>query len=97
VEAFSVTVAVTADAQHFAAVRDFLPPRARPVRHLPERGRFALVENTDNGLLSVVCDEEPVMAFLIGGSRSASWTPSCACTSRCTPQNMFSSMPELLG
>jgi hypothetical protein len=64
VEAFGVTVAVTADAQHFAAVRDFLPPGARPVRHLPERGHFALVENTDNGLLSIECDEEPVRGSL---------------------------------
>lgn len=64
VEAFGVTVAVTADAQHLAAVRDFLPPGARPVSHMPERGRFALVEDTDNGLLRVVCDEEPVMGSL---------------------------------
>jgi hypothetical protein len=60
VEAFGVTVAVTADPEHFAAVSDFLPPRARPVRHLPERGRFALVKDTDGGLLSVVCDEQPI-------------------------------------
>jgi hypothetical protein len=61
VEAFGVTVAVSADPQHFAAVSDFLPPRARPVRHPPERGRFALVKDTtDDGLLNVVCDEKPV-------------------------------------
>jgi hypothetical protein len=61
VEAFGVTVAVSADPQHFAAVSDFLPPRARPARHLPERGRFALVKDTtDDGLLNVVCDEKPV-------------------------------------
>lgn len=64
VEAFGVTVAVTADAQHFAAVCEFLPPCARPVSRPPERGRFALVEDTDDGLLSVVCDEEPVMGSL---------------------------------
>jgi hypothetical protein len=44
VEAFGVTVAVTADPEHFAAVSDFLPPCARPVRHAPEHGRFALVK-----------------------------------------------------
>lgn len=64
VEAFGVTVAVTAGAQHLAAVRDFLPPRARPVSHLPERGRFALVEDTNNGLLTIVIDEEPVTGSL---------------------------------
>jgi hypothetical protein len=60
VEAFGVTVAVTADPQHFAAVCDFLPPCARPVRHPPERGCFALVKDTDEALLRVVCDEKPV-------------------------------------
>lgn len=60
VEAFGVTVAVTADPQHFAAVRDFLPPCARPVRDPPERGRFALVKDTDDGLLRVVCDEQSI-------------------------------------
>jgi hypothetical protein len=60
VEAFGVTVAVTADPEHFAAVSDFLPPRARPVRHPPERGRFALVKDADGGLVSVVCDEKSI-------------------------------------
>ena len=60
VEAFGVTVAVTADPEHFAAVSDFLPPRARPVRRPPERGRFALVKDTDDGLLSVVCDDNSI-------------------------------------
>jgi hypothetical protein len=60
VEAFGVTVAVTADPEHFAAVSYFLPPRARPVKHSPERGRFALVKDTDGGLLSVVCDEQRI-------------------------------------
>jgi hypothetical protein len=60
VEAFGVTVAVTADPEHFAAVSDFLPPRARTVRHPPERGRFALVKDTDDGLLRVVCDEKSI-------------------------------------
>jgi hypothetical protein len=60
VEAFGVTVAVTADPQHFAAVRDFLPPCARPVRHPPERGRFALVKDTDDALLRIVCDEQSI-------------------------------------
>jgi hypothetical protein len=64
VEVFGVTVAVTADSQQFAAVRDLLPPRARPATHPPERGRFALVEDTDDGLLTVVCDGEPVMGSL---------------------------------
>jgi hypothetical protein len=60
VEAFGVTVAVTADPEHFAAVSDFLPPRARTVERPPERGRFALVKDTDDGLLRVVCDEKPI-------------------------------------
>jgi hypothetical protein len=60
VEAFGVTVAVSADPQHFAAVRNFLPPRARPVRHPLERGRFALVKDTDDALLQVLCDEQPI-------------------------------------
>jgi len=60
VEAFGVTVEVTADPQHFAAVRGFLPPCARPVRHAPERGRFALVEDTDAALLRVECDKESI-------------------------------------
>ena len=55
-----MTVAVSADPQHFAAVRDFLPPRARRARHLPERGRFALVQDTDDALLQVTCDEQPI-------------------------------------
>ena len=58
VEAFGVTVAITADPEHFAAVSNFLPPRARTVKRPPERGRFALVKDTDGGLLSVVCDEQ---------------------------------------
>lgn len=60
VEAFGVTVAVTADPQHFAAIRDFLPPHARPARHPPERGRFALVKDADDALLRVVCDEQSI-------------------------------------
>jgi hypothetical protein len=60
VEAFGVTVAVTADPEHFAAVSDFLPPRARTVKRPPERGCFALVKDTDDGLLRVVCDERSI-------------------------------------
>jgi hypothetical protein len=60
VEAFGVTVAVTASPEHFAAVREFLPPCARPVRDLPEHGRFALVKDTDDGLLQVVCDDNSI-------------------------------------
>ncbi|HTD09985.1 MAG TPA: hypothetical protein VK680_13950 [Solirubrobacteraceae bacterium] len=60
VEAFGVTVAVTADPEHFAAVSGFLPPRARTVKRPPERGRFALVKNTNDGLLRVICDEQPI-------------------------------------
>jgi hypothetical protein len=60
VEAFGVTVAVTAGSQYFAAVSDFLPPYARPARHPPERGRFALVEDADDALLSVICDENSI-------------------------------------
>jgi hypothetical protein len=60
VEAFGVTVAVTADPQHFAAVRGFLPPCSRPVRALPERGHFALVKEAGNGLLRIVCDEQSI-------------------------------------
>jgi hypothetical protein len=58
VEAFGVTVAVTAAPEHFAAVSDLLPPRARTVKRPPERGRFALVKDADDGLLRVVCDEQ---------------------------------------
>lgn len=57
VEAFGVTVAVTADPEHFAAVSNFLPPCTRPARHPPEHGHFALVKDTDDGLLRIVCDE----------------------------------------
>lgn len=60
VEVFGVTVGVTAESQHFAAVRDFLPPCARPVRHPPERGRFALVRDNNEALLRVECDEDPI-------------------------------------
>ncbi len=60
VEAFGVTVAVTADPQHFAAVRDFLPPGARPARRMPERGRFALIKDTNDVLLRVVYEEESI-------------------------------------
>jgi hypothetical protein len=60
VEAFGVTVAVTADSQYLAAVSDFLPPYARPARNLPERGRFALVKDADDALLSVICDENSI-------------------------------------
>jgi hypothetical protein len=60
VEAFGVTVAVTADPEHFAAVSDSLPPWARQVKHPPERGRFALVKDTDEALLNVVCDEQSI-------------------------------------
>ncbi len=60
VEAFGVTVAVTADSQYFAAVSDFLPPFARPARHPPERGHFALVKDADDALLSVICDENSI-------------------------------------
>jgi hypothetical protein len=58
VEAFGVTVAVTADHEHLAAVSNLLPPRARAVKRPPERGHFALVKDTDDGLLRVVCDEQ---------------------------------------
>jgi hypothetical protein len=60
VEAFGVTVMVSADPEHFAAVSDFLPPCAQAARHLPERGRFALVKDADDGLLRVVCDETSI-------------------------------------
>ena len=60
VEAFGVTVEVTADPEYFAAVSDFLPPGARPAKHPPERGRFALVKDTDQALLNVMCDEKSI-------------------------------------
>jgi hypothetical protein len=60
VEAFGVTVAVTADSEHLAAVSDFLPPCAREVRHPPERGSFALVKDADGALLNIVCDERTI-------------------------------------
>lgn len=55
-----MTVAVTADRRHFAAVSDFLPPRARPASQEPERGRFALVEDKDGALVHVMCDEQSI-------------------------------------
>lgn len=55
-----MTVAVTADLEHFAAVSDLLPPHARTVKRPPERGRFALVKDTDDGLLRVMCDEKSI-------------------------------------
>jgi hypothetical protein len=60
IEAFGVTVAITADPEHFATVSDFLPPGAHPTKHPPERGRFALVKDTDEALLNVMCDEKPI-------------------------------------
>jgi hypothetical protein len=60
VEAFGVTVAVTTDREHFAAVSDFLPPHARTVKRPPQRGHFALVKDADDGLLRVVCDEQSI-------------------------------------
>jgi len=60
VEAFGVTVVVTADPEHFEVVSDCLPPRARAVSHLPERGRFALVKDADGGLLNIECDEQSI-------------------------------------
>jgi hypothetical protein len=60
VEAFGVTIAVTANSQYFAAVSGFLPPYARRATHMPERGRFALVKDTDDGLLNIVCDEKSI-------------------------------------
>ncbi len=62
VEAFGVTVAVSADPEHFAAVCDFLPPCTHPVSDPPERGRFALVNETDDGLLSIACDGQSITA-----------------------------------
>ena len=60
VEAFGVTVEVSTDPQHLSAVRNLLPPCSRPVRYPPERGRFALIKDTDDGLLSIVCDEQSI-------------------------------------
>ncbi len=53
-------VAVTADAQHFPAVHDFLPPYARPLKHPPEHGRFALVKDDDDALLRIECDGKSI-------------------------------------
>jgi hypothetical protein len=60
VETFGVVVAVTTDSRYIAAVSDFLPPRARPVRQPPECGRFALVKDADDGLLSVMYDDDSI-------------------------------------
>jgi hypothetical protein len=60
IEAFGVTLAVTADPQHFTAVRKFLPPQARTVNTAPQSGRFALVRAADDALLNVVCDEQSI-------------------------------------
>lgn len=61
VEAFGVTVAVTADPEFFAAVSDLLPPCARQVEHLPDRGHFALVKDADEAFVHVLCDEQSIM------------------------------------
>jgi len=59
VEAFGVTVEVTADCDLFAAARGVLPPGARPTGARPENGRFSLVP-AERGLVDVVCDEQSV-------------------------------------
>ena len=55
-----MTVAVTTDPEHFAAVFRFPAPMRRTVKRPPERGRFALVKDTHDGLLRVMCDEQSI-------------------------------------
>ena len=59
VEAFGVTVEVTADAEHVAAVRGLMPPGSRPATASPDSGRFALVPAGD-GLVDVLYDQQSV-------------------------------------
>ncbi len=60
VEAFGVTVEVTADVRHVGAIREVLPPGARPTRVRPENGRFAIRPLGSRGLLEVLYDEQSV-------------------------------------
>jgi hypothetical protein len=60
VEVFGVSVEVTGEAAHLAAVRDFLPPNARPVAGAPASGGFALVSSGGDGLWELVCDGQSV-------------------------------------
>jgi hypothetical protein len=59
VEVFGVSVEVTGEAAHLAAVRDFLPPSARPIDAAPAEGGFALVSAGD-GRLELVCAGQSV-------------------------------------
>jgi hypothetical protein len=60
VEVFGVSVEVTGEAPHLAAVRGLLPPSARAISGAPAGGGFALVPAGDDGLLELVCDGQSV-------------------------------------
>ena len=62
VQAFGVTVEVTAEVHHLPAIHEILPPGARVAEARPENGRFALIPSGGQGLLDVRLDEEPVAA-----------------------------------
>jgi hypothetical protein len=60
VEAFGVVVEVTAEARHLAAIREVLPPGARPTTVRPENGRFTVQPLGGRGLIEVLYDEQSV-------------------------------------
>ncbi len=62
IEAFGVTVEVTADPQHLEAIRPILPPGGRRVTIRPDAGRFELI-SSKHGLLEVICDGESVSSL----------------------------------
>ncbi len=58
VEAFGVTVEITAEARHLSAVRAILPPGATPATEPPPNGRFTLVPTAGRDLLTVHRDAQ---------------------------------------
>jgi len=57
-EAFGVTIEITASGAHLEAVRDVLPPGARQASGRPDSGRFALVAGGGRGLVDLRCDDQ---------------------------------------
>ena len=60
VEAYGVTIEVTADAGHLSEVRQILPPAATPAPVPPEDGRFSITWSADDGLLTVISDGQAI-------------------------------------
>jgi hypothetical protein len=61
VEAFGVTVEITADAPLLSAIDAILPPGAKPSSERPDGGRFALIPRGKDGLLDVQLDGESIV------------------------------------